>query len=337
MRTHIFVFSEKGARLALRVREYFKDSAVHSIERLAAPYGFAAHRSVPADMEPLFKEAELLVFIGACGIAVRSIAPYVKSKAADPAVLVIDDAGTFVILILSGHIGGANRMARGLAGYLGAVPVITTATDIAGRFSVDAWAAEHAFVISSMDAAKRVSAAILETDVPVTAEKPLSDSLPVGLAKADGGTLGIYIGIRCRSPYDETLRLVPRAVTLGIGCRRGVSEAAIRETAASALDSAGLDFLSVGHICSIDAKRDEAGLLSFCESLGIAPEFYSAAELAAVKGEFEESEFVRTTVGVGNVCERAAMIRGGTLIVPKYAAGGVTAAASEADWRISFE
>lgn len=337
MRVHIFVFSEKGARLALRIREYLDGSEIHSTEKLARPHGFTAHGSVLMDMQFLFKEAELLIFIGACGIAVRSIAPYVKSKTTDPAVLVLDDGGTFVIPILSGHIGGANRMARMLAGYLGAVPVITTATDVSGRFSVDAWAAEHAFVLSSMNTAKRISAAILDADVPVMAEKPLLDPLPAGLTRADCGALGIYIGIRQKSPYGETLRLIPRSVTLGIGCRRGVSEAVIRDTVASALDRAGLDLRAVGRVCSIDVKQNEEGLLAFCRSLGISPEFYSAAALAAVSGEFGESEFVKKTVGVGNVCERAAMAGGGTLIVPKYAAGGVTVAASESDWRISFE
>lgn len=337
MKVHIFVFSEKGACIALRVQEHFVGSEIHSIEKFAVPHGFTAHKSICADVKSLFEEAELLVFVGACGIAVRSIAPYVKSKTTDPAVLVLDDAGKFVIPILSGHIGGANRMAVSLAQKLKAIPVITTATDSSGRFSVDAWAVQNGFAISSMKIAKEISAAILEDVVPVMSEKPLPAVLPAGLVAADEGMLGVYIGIRRLSPYRQTLRLVPRCVTLGVGCRKDISEAVIRDAVSAALEAAGIDILSVKGISSIDVKRGETGLLHFCESLKISPCFYSAAALASVQGNFEESAFVKQTVGVGNVCERAAMAEGGTLIFPKFIWNGVTVAASESDWRVCFE
>mgnify|MGYP000509047185 FL=1 len=80
---------------------------------------------------------EGVIFIGACGIAVRSIAPYIAGKKTDPAVLVIDECGKFVIALLSGHLGGANELALRCAGYLKAVPVVTTATDLHSRFAVD--------------------------------------------------------------------------------------------------------------------------------------------------------------------------------------------------------
>lgn len=337
MKTNIFAFSERGSALALRISGYYENSEIHSIEKFAAPYGFTAHKSVCADMETLFREAGLLIFIGACGIAVRDIAPHLKSKTTDPAVLVLDDAGTFVIPILSGHIGGANRMAHDLAARLGATPVITTATDVSGRFSVDAWAAEHGFAISSMKTVKDISAAILTGDVPVMAEMPLPSALPAGLTAGGTGAVGIYIGIRTASPFAETLRLIPRCVTLGIGCRRDTPEGAIRDAVTAALAGAQIDLRAVRGVASIDVKREEAGLLAFCRERKIVPAFYSAAELAAVPGAFSDSEFVKKTVGVGNVCERAAVIDGGTLILPKYAENGVTVAASVSDWRLSFE
>ena len=227
MKTNIFAFSERGSALALRISGYYENCEIHSVEKFAVPHGFTAHKSVCADMGELFREAGLLIFIGACGIAVRDIAPHLKSKTTDPAVLVLDDAGTFVIPILSGHIGGANRMARDLASKLGATPVITTATDVSGRFSVDAWAAEHGFAISSMKTAKDISAAILMGDVPVTAEKPLPAELPAGLTAGETGALGIYIGIRTASPFAETLRLcdarhrMPQSCAGGGGSRCG--------------------------------------------------------------------------------------------------------------------
>lgn len=130
-----------------------------------------------------FSSADALVFIGACGIAVREIAPYLASKKTDPAVLCIDEKMQFVIPLLSGHIGGANDLARRLAAALGASAVITTATDVNGKFAVDAWAAKNECVISSMLLAKKVAAEILERDVPLVSDFPIKGVLPGGIVE----------------------------------------------------------------------------------------------------------------------------------------------------------
>ncbi len=337
MSVAIFCFSDRGAELSIKLCGLLELplSRVHSTLKFAEKYGFTAHESVRDDMGGLFGANRLLIFVSACGIAVRSIAPHLKSKSTDPAVLVIDDAGRFVISLLSGHLGGANGNATKIAALIGAVPVVTTATDNMGRFSCDAWAARHNCALSGLDAAKAVSAAILEGDVAVSSEYPLPEALPAGLVRAGAGKLGIFIGIHKIEPYGLTLRLIPRILCLGIGCRRGVSAGDIESAVRKALDRAGIDLRAVAKIATIDVKRDEAGLFEFAESLGAAVELYTAGELGAVKGEFAESDFVRKTVGVGNVCERAATL-GGTLIIPKTAANGVTVAAAVSDWRPEF-
>ncbi|MCC8106857.1 MAG: cobalt-precorrin 5A hydrolase [Clostridiales bacterium] len=123
--------------------------------------------------------ADGIIFVGACGIAVRTIAPFIKSKMTDPAVLVIDEAGQFVISLLSGHIGGANRLTEQAALILGATPVITTATDVNGKFAVDVFAKENYLRIGSMKAAKEISAAILRGEkVGVVCEGRIEGKLP---------------------------------------------------------------------------------------------------------------------------------------------------------------
>ena len=163
MKTVLICFSDAGAVLAQRIAEllHFEPSDIHSITKFAEKYGFTSHKSVCADMGELFSANDALIFIGACGIAVRDIAPHLKNKTVDPAVLVLDDHGKFVIPILSGHIGGANALANHLAAQLGAISVITTATDGSGKFSCDTWAVTHNCAISSLKTAKDVSAAIL--------------------------------------------------------------------------------------------------------------------------------------------------------------------------------
>ena len=339
MKTAILCFSDAGAALARRLRDALDDDCteIHSTEKFAVKYGFIPHTSVKADMGGLFSAYDALIFISAAGIAVREIAPHLKSKTEDPAVLVMDDGSKYVIPILSGHIGGANALARKIEALTGAKAVVTTATDGAGRFSCDAWATEHNCAISSIRLAKEVSAAILTREIPVFAEFPLPETLPGGLFPCASGELGIYIGIRTASPFEKTLRLIPRIVTLGVGCRKGTPEETVTGAVNAILQQNGIDPQSVKRVASIDVKKEEPGLLACAEKLGVTAYFYRAEELDAVQGEFHESEFVRQTVGVGSVCERAAVkSAGGKLIIPKTATDGVTVAAAMEDWSVVF-
>ena len=198
-----------------------------------------------------------MIFVSSVGLAVREVAPHLKSKATDPAVLVLDELGRYVIPVLSGHIGGANELAKALAASLGAQAVITTATDINGRFSVDAWAVQNGCAIASLPLAKAVSAAVLEGDVPFLSDFPVVTDLPRGLAPGDTGALGVYIGVYEKTPFAKTLRLVPRVVRLGIGCRKGTDEETIRAAVNEALAAHGIDRRAVKCAASIDLKAEE--------------------------------------------------------------------------------
>ncbi len=324
MRACLFCFSDSGAKLAEKLCTMFelKKNCIH--------------RHIPDNIGVLFAEQEALIFIGACGIAVRAIASFIKSKTADPAVIVIDDQGRYVIPILSGHIGGANRLAEKIASLLGAIPVITTATDGAGKFSCDAWAAQNDCAISSMEVAKKVSAAILKRDIPIISDFELPSSLPKGLVLGESGEIGIYIGIHDRSPFKTTLQLIPRILTLGIGCRKGTEKEHFMSAIKTVFADNDLDVRAVGRIASIDIKKDEEGLISCAKDLGAETAFYTADELNALDGDFDESDFVKKTVGTGNVCERSAVLSGGKLIVKKTALDGVTVAVAAKDWRVAF-
>ena len=163
MNIALFAYSRQGCVTARRVLACFPEDTVHpyTMERFAEP-GFGSIQRPARDFYgPLFQANQALIFISSVGLAVREIAPHLRSKATDPAVIVLDELGQFVIPVLSGHIGGANDMAKKIAENLGSTPVITTATDINGRFSVDAWATKQGCTISSLSAAKAVSAAVL--------------------------------------------------------------------------------------------------------------------------------------------------------------------------------
>lgn len=317
----------------------FSDSGIAIAQKLCTLLGQdknCIHRRITTDMGALFSDNEALIFIGACGIAVRAIAPFIKSKTTDPAVIVIDDQARYVIPILSGHIGGANNLAVKIAENLGAAAVITTATDLAGKFSCDAWAVQHGCAISSMEMAKKVSAAILKKDIPIVSEYPLPSLLPLGLVPASSGEIGIYLGVHVREPFKVTLRLIPRTLVLGIGCRRGIESGHLLSQVKSVLADNGLDIRAVGKIASIDVKKDEEGLISLAHELDAKLEFFSADELNAAEGTFDESAFVKDTVGTGNVCARSAVCAGGKLIVGKCVLDGVTVAVAEEEGRFAF-
>lgn len=331
----LFAFSRQGCETVRRIQAVCPEIVWQS---------YTMERFGEADFSPItpkcygesFASSELLVFVGSCGIAVRKIAPYVRDKRTDPAVVCVDEKGTFAISLLSGHIGGANAWTRRIAGALNAIPVITTATDVNRKFSVDTWASENGCAISSMKCAKMVSAAILERNVPLKSDFPISGELPSGLVPGDAGEVGIYLTVTDKTPFAQTLRLIPRVLHLGIGCRRGTTAEAIGEAVEQVFRENGLDIRAVREATSIDLKRDEEGLLAFCKEQGIPIRFYTAEELESVPGDFTPSPFVQKVTGVDNVCERAALAAADRLIVKKTACHGVTVAVATEKWEVHF-
>ena len=215
-----------------------------------------------------------------------------------------------------------------------------TATDVNGRFSADSWAAERGLYIGDLRAAKRFSAGILCRDLPLSSDFPLEGPLPPGVFVGSAGDLGLAISCRAKHPFDETLLLIPRILHLGIGCRRGAAAEAIDAAVRSSLEEAGLCPQAVCGAASIDLKRGEPGLIAWARASLLPLGFYSADELNAVPGEYSGSDFVKQTVGVDNVCERAAMRdagEGAQLIVKKTGLGGVTIAIAQEKWSACFE
>lgn len=338
MRAAVFAYSRQGCQTARRIMACLPEAAWEAYTM--ARFGEGGFLPFPDSRKTFygqrFAEADALVFVGSCGIAVREIAPHVRDKRTDPAVLCVDELGTFVIPLLSGHIGGANALAWKLAGHLGATPVITTATDIHNRFSVDAWAKEQGLLIDDMSRAKAVSAAILEGDVPLSCDFPILSPYPQGVKPGQRGDVGICISYRIENPFAKTLRLIPQILHLGIGCKRGTTADQIAQAVDMALRQENIEKRALRCAASIDLKREEPGLLQYCQEQGLPVAFYSAQELMALPGEFTPSDFVRKTTGVENVCERAACMGAENLIVKKTARNGVTVAIAAEKWEVRF-
>lgn len=294
-----------------------------------------------------FEKEDAFVFFGAAGIAVRCIAPCLGHKSTDPAVVVIDEGGSFCISLLSGHVGGANWLTRQLSALLGAVPVITTATDREGKFAVDVFAKENNFVLTDWKRAKEISALILEGGtIGFLADASFAfaweGEIPKQLRLTGAEEKlreGIWIS-PCRmdqQPFPLTLQLIPRIITVGIGCRRNVPKEKIAQAVESCLLENRILFQAVGRVASIDLKSREEGLLAYCEEKGLPFQTFSAKELEAQNGEFTGSGFVKQVTGVENVCERSAVAAsGGSLLCGKRVYDGVTVALAAGKGRIVF-
>ncbi len=360
MNVRIISFTDRGEALAKQLAEALAAQGNVQAMRCGRPL------SLQSWTETAFREADALVFVGACGIAVRAIAPFIRSKAEDPAVVVIDETARHVISLLSGHLGGANALTRRIAMLTGAEAVITTATDQRGVFAVDEWARLQGCVIPETSGIRTVSGRLLAGGkVCVYSDWKISGEIPEGIILADVDASEdenaaartaseedvpiVRLSVRkektsvtaegsSMEPPRQLLYVIPRIVTLGVGCRKGICAEEMENVFRDFCAETGLFPESVRQACSVDRKAEEPGLLAFCRRHDWPLMTFSAAELSAAEGDFTASDFVREIIGVDNVCERSAVLgSGGALICKKYAASGVTMAAAVApftpDWR----
>lgn len=373
MKIGMICFTARGAGVCRLLCRRFKDTGTECagyVPRRFWKPEWEAEGILPQDKSlsewtgSMFGGKRALVFIGAAGIAVRAIAPFVRDKMTDPPVVVADEAGQFCIPLLSGHVGGANELAETMAGWLQAIPVITTATDVNGVFAVDVFAARRGFCITDRKEAKEISAWLLEggkvgffCDARCFGAENGPCAWPWGNRSSDremehsrDNTEGIYrhhicVNRVCRhniwitfrnserpsgAPDREAsfLRLVPRMVVVGVGCRKGTPPDILERRVLKALEDGGIDPAAVKALSTIDIKAGEAAVSWLAAKYGWELRTFTSGELLAVEGEFEESEFVKSVVGVGNVCERSCTAGGGTLVIHKQAGEGVTVAAA---------
>lgn len=432
MKVSIISFTLKGIELSLKIKKVFSGEteeelclytkcshAEKSLTERKLTEKNLAESGLSYVEQPLtewtgeqMKKRRSLLFIGACGIAVRAIAPFLTDKLNDVPVLVMDEQGRFVIPVLAGHVGGANELAVSLAERMGSTPVITTATDLNHCFAVDLFARRNALHIVNKDGIAKVSSRILageevtmaveeghfreeaqtlrgrrvsrktnipdgirlvscipefHTDIPIVMTEVIEDipaasaestedvpvvsvesitDATVAFSESSAGIPGVT-----ESPVDilvapasygqgRLLTLRPKEYVIGIGCKRGKAAEQIDHFVNRALKESGISMEQVAAFASIDRKKDEEGILWMSSHYGIPFVTYSAEELQQVEGTFHASEFVKSQVGVDNVCERAALRFSGPdgiLITGKQAEDGITAAIVKRIWSVSFD
>ena len=350
MRTAVIAITSKGALLGRRLRDGLAGGELHVSRRYAGQADRATRTFDPDDLKEvvteLWRGADGLVFIMATGIVVRMIAPLLKSKETDPAVVVMDDAGTFSISLLSGHLGGANELAGRCALISGARPVITTATDVNKLPSFDMLAKEQGWVIDNISGIKTLNRLMLDGErIAVLDHGGQTRDWFRGRANLcffetfsevlASGARGFLLVTNRHTPHqaqpDNLLILRPRNLVLGIGCNRNTSLDEIDEFVGAHLRRIFLSLKSVSRIATAAAKREEIGLLAFAERYDIPLCFYESEELNRVTVPSCPSPHAMAAIGANGVAEPAALLasEGGRLLLKKVKSANVTLAVAE--------
>ena len=331
-KTAILYITKNGLTLAQRLTDIYPDARVLRFKSEAVP--------------ELWNDCRNLIFIMATGIVVRTIAPLITDKKIDPAVVVLDEKGKFVISLLSGHLGGANDKAREIAHFLKAEAVITTASDVNNKTSLDLWAKENNLVIEDWDLLPQNSTRLLNNGavrVYQEAEIKLPDDF---LKVGDPGFADVIITNKIIPPHPPLLKggggdycdchvkgqlyLRPKNLVIGIGCNSGTSEDEIENAVKNTLEENNLSFLSIHSIATIDKKGNETGLISFARKYNLEIDTFTPDELNSVNG-IKKSEAAFKATGAIGVAEPAALLSSGAdnLLVPKQKMGNITVAVAE--------
>ena len=350
------VIAKKNIRIAIiAVTEKGKNTAEKIALELENVDVFFQKRGIKELTGELFNKYECIIFVSACGIAVRCISPFLKSKFEDPAVLVVDDNGNNVISLLSGHIGGANEITLKIADVLNANPVITTSTDTNKKGALDVIVSKiGGYVENLRESAKLVNSYLVDDkrvgiyfDSDYESEK---DSLNLsGFELIDEKTeidaiakLDVLVSVtdKLRCWVDEIIynikkdneekedliyiKLVPRRIALGMGCRKNTeTEKMIKEFSTfSALNN--IHPAAIVKTGSLIIKKDEKCMIDLSKALCAEFNLFDVDEICTCDYMFDKSEFVKKNTGVYSVAQPSAYLLSGNVISDKYKNNGTT-------------
>ncbi|MCR4651268.1 MAG: cobalamin biosynthesis protein [Lachnospiraceae bacterium] len=363
MNLSIISFTEKGRRLSERTAHEYSKHSCDLSSCMEVKQFVKSSKTAPAEGQEVWDDdiaswaygqmeaGNILLFIGACGIAVRAIAPFIKDKTSDSPVLVMDEDGRYIIPILSGHIGGANELAVTIGAYIGAIPVITTATDLRGSFAVDIFAKRNGLKIFNKEGIAAVSSKVLAGEaITISIDGDNSGCIDPLMKKETGDDIRLIpyppedeVDILITSGIPKCsygIWLIPCEYVIGMGCRKDKDPAEVEAFIEEMLNKFGIRMDAVYALASIDKKKDEEAFVSWSRKNDIPFVTYSAGRLGSLTGDFRSSEFVMEQVGVDNVCERAALAGcegNGSIFCNKTARDGMTIAIAKREWRVTFD
>ncbi len=342
----LYALTRQGAETAARLAKALPETNLYVSARLEEDFPQAkSFTRLAAVLAANFHKCRGHVLFCATGIAVRALAPLLQDKTRDPAVVVLDQEGRFAVSLLSGHLGGANDLARTVAQILGGQAVITTATDTAGLPSLEKEAADLGYGVENIRALAGISGSLLYGE-PVQIYDPggwmgpVTDRWPSLFLPVEGPGPGmerlVWVGWQALSPLPGWLVIRPPCLGLGVGCNRGTTVEEIQGLWQEVASREGLSQACLLALASVEAKRDEPGLLEFGQSLNVPLRFFGTEKLNRIKVP-NPSKTVKKHMGVESVCEAAAILATdkGWLVVPKQKSRNATLAVALASFTLS--
>lgn len=309
---HIYALTGQGKELAIKVKERLGEGQIYVLPRHKDEGLNVIEDSLKVTVTAQWKKEDIFIMIMATGIVIRTIKDLIKHKTVDPAVLVIDQSGQYIIPLLSGHLGGANDMALKVGQLIGAEPVVTTATDVQGVLSFDMIAKKSSCAIENIHHLKDVSGILLDGNkVKCYATVPLSSAIinSIELVKQDEGQPALAITEEVLHNQNQILVLRPKNLIVGIGCRRGTKVEVIRAAIEDLFNKQGLSINAIKQLVSVNIKEDEEGIIAYAKERQVPFITYTIEELKPIIMEhhIEKSAFVTEQIGIGAVSEPAAI------------------------------
>jgi cobalt-precorrin 5A hydrolase len=335
MKLAAVTFTLQGEALVRKLGEYF---GIHHYSKNTYP-----DFNIKSLGEKLMKEYEGIIFIGATGIAVRTIAPYITTKDKDPAVVVIDNEGKFVISLLSGHLGGANELTLEISNILKAQPVITTATDTLGIEAPDVVAMKNNCKIESLSTAKDIAALLVKGEKVAFLDETNSSYIPKGYVGYKEGDISTIKALVCMTNKENSedlsklsrgikvLRLIKKNIVLGVGCRKDYNSDKMLEFIKKSLKRYNINESAVNMIATVEVKAKESAILSLSEYYKCPLKIWTLEEIKKVQHKFKGSDFVEKTLGIRAVCEPSVDLCGARIMVEKIAYEGMTLCIGEGE------
>lgn len=356
----IVTVSRRGVETALRIRHALENeghpSTVFTISKFAVEGTQPIQPDFTTFIQEIFPKVDALIPVMATGIIVRTIAPCLKSKKDDPAVVIVDDLGRFAISLVSGHLGGANELTRWVSTKIDATPVVTTASDMLGKKDIDEVALRNRFELLNFSDLPAVDSAIIHGGQVVVAvmndiKFPLVETGDLKLEKfvemskaisainsADAGAILTSLKIDRHMFVKPTVLLEPKKIVVGLGSKKEVDKNEVLDAIAKASNEAKIQTNRINQIATAEIKKDTPALNEAAKELGLPITYFSTDQLEAVspEGLSPPSAIVKETVGVPGVAEQAAMCavgNGGKLILKKMKfEGKITVAIAEGSW-----
>lgn len=322
MRCALIAVSKEGAKLANKLNQ-FMEFDVYVKKRYSdfSPTNSFFYDKIFELISGIFNIYDAIVFVSATGIAIRSIAPHIKNKLSDPAIVVVDESGKYAISLLSGHIGGANLLSKEIAKITGGISVITTATDVRKIIAPDLIASVLNLNPYPKSGILNINTALLNGEkISYYIDKKLTHreyyknkfkQFNIDIAdnfNFDENNYKVFITNECINEKN-TLCLIPQNLIAGIGCRRGAEKEKIMFALSDATKKIGKDLSFIKIIASSLVKENEQGILDTADELKADIKFFSNEELQEIitKYNLKESDFVKQNIGVGNVAEASAL------------------------------